>query len=79
MLDFIEEWPEQLSLFNGQGGIPLAYVIRDVIGHPDSADDPPFGEEESAYGSMRDETQARSPHGTHDYCELSYWYNQQST
>jgi hypothetical protein len=50
MLDFIEEWPEQLALFNGQGGRPLAYVIRDVIVPPDSAKDPPFGEEEeSAY------------------------------
>jgi hypothetical protein len=67
LLDFIEEWPEQLALFNGQGGRPLAYVIRDVIVPPDSADDPPFGEEESAYGSMRDEIQARSHHGTHAY------------
>jgi hypothetical protein len=49
MLDYIEEWPEQLALFNGQGGRPLAYVIRDVIVPPDSADDPPFGEEESVY------------------------------
>jgi hypothetical protein len=33
MLDFIEEWPETLALFNGQGSRPLAYVIRDVIVH----------------------------------------------
>jgi hypothetical protein len=60
-------WPEQLALFNGQGGRTLAYVIRDVIVPPESSDDPPFGEEESAYGSMRDEIQVRSPHGTHAY------------
>jgi hypothetical protein len=35
MLDFIEEWPEQLALYNGQGGRPLAYVIRDVIISPE--------------------------------------------
>jgi hypothetical protein len=55
-----------LDLFNGQGGRPLAYVIRDVIVPPKLDDDPPFGEKESAYGSMR-EIQARSPHGTHAY------------
>jgi hypothetical protein len=42
MLDFIEEWPEQLALFYGQGGRPLAYVIRDLIIPPESAEDPPF-------------------------------------
>jgi hypothetical protein len=67
MLDFIEEWPEQLALLNGQGGRPLSYVIRDAIIPPEDAEDPPFGEEESAYGSMRDEIQARSPHRTHAY------------
>jgi hypothetical protein len=53
--------------FNGQGGRPLAYVIRDTIVPPESAEDSPFGEEESAYISMRDKIQARSPHGTHAY------------
>jgi hypothetical protein len=65
MLDFIEEWPEQMALLNGQGGRPLAYVIRDAIIPPESAQDPPSGEEESAYGSMRDEIQATPPHVTH--------------
>jgi hypothetical protein len=67
MLYFIEEWPEQLALFNGQGSRLLAYVIRGTIIPTESADDPPFGEEESTYGSIRDEIQARSPHGTHAY------------
>jgi hypothetical protein len=67
MPDFVEEWPEQLALFNGQGVRPLAYVIRDVIVPPELDDDPPFREEESAYGSMRDKILARSPHGTHAY------------
>jgi hypothetical protein len=67
MLDFIEEWPEQLALFNGQGGRPLSYVIRDDVIPPEAATDPPFGDEASTYGSMRDEIQARAPHGTHAY------------
>jgi hypothetical protein len=62
MLDFIEEWPEQLALINGQGGRLLAYVIRDVIVPPESNENPPFTEEESAYGSIRDKIQERSPH-----------------
>jgi hypothetical protein len=67
MLDFSEEWPEKLALFKGQGGRPLAYVLRDTIVPPESSKDPPFGEEESSCGLMRDEIQARSPHGTHTY------------
>jgi hypothetical protein len=55
MLDFIEEWPEQLALFNGQDRRPLSYVISDVIVPPEYAEDPPFREEISPYGSMRDE------------------------
>jgi hypothetical protein len=58
---------EQLALFNGQGGRPLAYVIGDVIVPPESAEDPPLRDEDSAYASIRDEIQARSPHGTHSY------------
>jgi hypothetical protein len=67
MLEFIEEWPEQPALFNGQGGRTLAYDSRDIIVPPESAEDPLFGEEESAYWSILDEIQERSPHGTHAY------------
>jgi hypothetical protein len=38
MLDFVEEWPEKLALFDGQCETPLLYVIQDEVG------DPPFGE-----------------------------------
>jgi hypothetical protein len=62
-LDFIEEWPEELALFDGQGGRPLAYV---GIIPPKLATDPLFGKEESAYGSMQDEIQ--KPHATNLYC-----------
>jgi hypothetical protein len=65
MLDFIEEWPNKLDLFDGQGGKPLEYVIQDNIIPPKPATDAPFGEEESAYGRFRDEIQVREPHGTH--------------
>jgi hypothetical protein len=51
MLDFIEEWPEQFALFNGQGRRPLAYAIREDIIPPDLATDPPFGDEASIYGN----------------------------
>jgi hypothetical protein len=67
MLDFIEELPEQLVLFNGKGCRPLAYVTRDEIVPPDSAEAPPFGEEGSTHVSMRDESKARSPYETHAY------------
>lgn len=67
MLEFIDEWPEQLALFNGQFGRPLSYVIRDKVEPNNEYDDPPFGEEDSIYGSLRDEIEARAPHKTHEY------------
>jgi hypothetical protein len=51
-----------------QDGRFLAYVIRDIIVPLESAEVPLFREEESAYGSMQDEIQARSPHGIYAYC-----------
>jgi hypothetical protein len=57
-----------LALFNGKGGRPLGFIIQDYIVPTNSARNPPFGDEDSAYRSMRDELQARAPHGTHAYC-----------
>jgi hypothetical protein len=31
ILDFIEEWPENLVLYNGQNGGPLSYVICNEV------------------------------------------------
>ena len=64
ILDFIDEWPEQLALYNGQNGRPLSYVIRDDVQMPLAALDPAFGAPNSIYGQPRDEIAARAAHGT---------------
>lgn len=64
ILDFIDEWPEQLALYNGQNGRPLSYVLRDDEAVPLAADDPAFGTPRSIYGQPRDEIAARAAHGT---------------
>jgi hypothetical protein len=60
ILDFIEEFPEQLARFTGTGGRPLAYVIREDVAVPPGADDPMFGIANSQYNSIRDEIIARA-------------------
>ena len=66
IMDFIEEWPEHLALYDGQVGRPLAYVIRDNALVPAEATDPAFGEPRSVYSSLRSEIMARSSHeGSH--------------
>ena len=67
ILDFIEEWPEHLALYNGQNGVPLSYIIRKVVEPPDEATDIAFGIVGSLYGSPRDEVEERAPHGTPEY------------
>jgi hypothetical protein len=66
IMDFIEEWPEHLALYDGQGGRPLAYVIRDSVVVPGEGTDPAFGEPRSVYTSLRNEIMTRSNHtGSH--------------
>ena len=66
IMDFIEEWPEQLALYDGQGGRPLAYVIRDNDVVPVEETDPGFGEPRTVYTSLRNEIMNRSSHvGSH--------------
>jgi hypothetical protein len=67
IFDFIDDWPEHLALYDGQGARPLAYVIRDIITIPPHGVDPPFGEVNSAYASLRDEIMVRAEHGTSEY------------
>jgi hypothetical protein len=67
IIDFIEEWPESLALYNGQNARPLSYVIREVIAVPAEGTDPTFGEPWSVYSSLRDEIAARADHGAHQY------------
>jgi Asp-tRNA(Asn)/Glu-tRNA(Gln) amidotransferase C subunit len=67
IIDFIEEWPEHVAKYNGQNGCPLSYVIRKDIPVADENADPPFGSPGTKYGSIRDEIQARAPHGTQEY------------
>lgn len=58
--EFIDDFPEQLARFTGNGGRPLAYVIRDDETAPAAADDPMFGQIDSVYNSVRDEIIARA-------------------
>lgn len=64
IIDFIDDWPEHLALYNGQNGRPLSYILRDDAVVPPEADDPAFGTANSVYGSLRDEIAARADHGT---------------
>jgi hypothetical protein len=67
ILDFIDEWPEHLALYNGQNGGPLSYIIRNVTDPPDEDTDIAFGMVGSRFGSPRDEIEERAPHGTPEY------------
>jgi hypothetical protein len=67
ILDFIEEWPEHLALYNGQNSGPLSYIIRKVVDPPNEATDIAFGMMGSRFGSPRDEVEERAPHGTPEY------------
>jgi hypothetical protein len=58
ILDFIDEWPEQLALFNGQNGRPLSYVIRYGVQMLLAALDPAFCVPNSIYRQPRDEITA---------------------
>ena len=66
IMDFIEEWPDHLALYDGQGGRPLAYVIREDAQVPEEATDAAFGEPRTVYTSLRNEIMNRSNHiGSH--------------
>jgi hypothetical protein len=60
ILEFIDDFPEQLARFTGLGGRPLAYVIRELEPVLPEADDPIFGEPNSQYISVRDEVTSRA-------------------
>jgi hypothetical protein len=66
-MDFIEEWPEHVALYDGQGGRPLAYVIRENVAAPEEATDAAFGEPKTVYTNLCNETRMnRSSHvGSH--------------
>jgi hypothetical protein len=55
ILEFIDDFPEQLARLTGFGGRPLAYIIRELEPVLPEADDPLFGEPDSQYNSVRDE------------------------
>jgi hypothetical protein len=67
IMDFIEDWPDHVALYDGQNGRPLSYVIRDVIAVPEEASDPAFGETGSRYASLRDEITDRADHEAAQY------------
>ena len=59
-MDFLDDWPEHLALYDGQNGRPLAYVIREEKEVPAERTDPAFGEIGSPYSSLRDEILGRA-------------------
>ena len=67
IIDFIDDWPESLALFDGQNARPLGYVIRKDVVVPGEATDPPFGHPNSRYTSLRDEITARADHSAPQY------------
>jgi hypothetical protein len=67
IFDFIDDWPEHLALYDGQGARPLDYVIHDIIAIPPHGLDPPSGEANSPYESLQDEIMVRAEHGTSEY------------
>jgi hypothetical protein len=67
IMDFIDDWPEHLALYNGQNARPLDYVIRNDVIVPAEATDPSFGEVGSVYASLRDEITARADHQAPQY------------
>jgi hypothetical protein len=62
IIDFIDEWPDHLALYDGQGGRPLSYVIRPTPLIPVENFDPTFGEPQLRYPSLRDEIVTRAAH-----------------
>jgi len=67
IIDFIDDWPENLAQFNGQNGRPLSYVIRENAVCLDEAIDIQYPQAGCVYASMRDEINARAPHGLDAY------------
>jgi hypothetical protein len=64
IIDFVDDWPEHIALYNGQNGRPLSYVLRDDADVPPKGNDPAFGTMDSIYGSLCDKIAARAAHGT---------------
>jgi hypothetical protein len=67
IIDFIDDWPDNLALLNSQNGRPLVCVIRDEVAVPPEATDPAFGMPNSVYASLRDEVPARADHAAPQY------------
>ena len=52
IIDFIDEWPEHLALYDGLDARPLNYAIREEVETLSEATDPPFGEPQLRYASL---------------------------
>jgi hypothetical protein len=50
-----------LSRMHGVAGVPLSYVIRNILDPPHTVDDPTFGQTDSAYTSIDSELILRTP------------------
>jgi hypothetical protein len=67
IMDFIEEWQENVALYDGNNGCSLAHIIHDEVVVIAEADDPDFGRADSVYGSMRDEIIVQVNHASPQY------------
>lgn len=67
IIDFIDDWPEHLALYDGQNARPLSYVIRKDVLVPPDATDIAFGVTGSKYASLREEIIARADHSAPQY------------
>ena len=59
--EFMANWPEHLSQYRGQTGVPLSYVIRTEQNPKAEADDPAYGQPNTVYHSALQEMEARAP------------------
>jgi hypothetical protein len=62
IMDFIDDWPDHIALYNGQQGRPLSYVLRESATVKPEADEPSFGETNTTFVSLRDEITTRASH-----------------
>jgi hypothetical protein len=58
ILDFINEWPKRISLYNDQDGRQSSYILRENEVVPPALTDPVFGTINTMYGQPRDKIAA---------------------
>jgi hypothetical protein len=67
IMDFIDDWPKYLALYDGKKSRSFDYIIRASVMVPAETTDTSFGEPGSLYVSLRDEITARADHQAPPY------------